>query len=303
MGSRFGTGGTGLLEYQNGSRREDGNVLRRSLMMRAAHGRESLGRQDRGVYVTLPHLIDNKGCPGGRAGRLLGTRARRADGQTPPHGLRPGEGTLQRSVTTSIEGSAARTPAKEKVTNRMRHLLGDTEGLPMGAKVRSARVFERAGIKPLLGRLVAKGGSLRLSDLWPNVNDDDREGEDRDQETPGPRGGRGASGSVRLGSGGPVAAAVAGLRRAAEVVGVGADACVDEAEQEDEQGPRTSAGELRGVRLRPRKARNDSRLPHARTLPDGFRVPPRDRRRIPPSVHGTAFDRARLPLVLESPEW
>ena len=103
----------------------------------------------------------------------------------------------------------------------------------MGAKVRSARVFEHAGIKPLLGRLVARGGSLRLSNLRPDVINDDREGEDRTQETPGPRGGRGASGSVRLGSGGPVAAAVAGFHRAAEVVGVGAGACVDEAEQKD----------------------------------------------------------------------
>ena len=60
----------------------------------------------------------------------------------------------------------------------MRRLLGDTEGLPMGTKVHSARVFERVGSEPLLGRLVAKGGPLRLSDLRPDVNDG-REGEDR----------------------------------------------------------------------------------------------------------------------------
>lgn len=95
--------------------------------------------------------------------------------------------------------------------------VGYAEGLPVGAKVRSAGVIERVGIEPVLGRLVVGGGTLRLSDRRPDA-DHDGEGKDRIQSAPGPRGGPMTSGSVRMGFEGPRAAAVAEFHRAAEAV-------------------------------------------------------------------------------------
>jgi transposase len=52
----------------------------------------------------------------------------------------------------------------KKIGGRKRHLLVDTEGLVMEAKVHSAGVFDRDGIKPLL-ELVGERFP-RLSHLW-----------------------------------------------------------------------------------------------------------------------------------------
>lgn len=55
-------------------------------------------------------------------------------------------------------------PGKKKVKERKRHLLADTEGLVMKAKVHAANVFDRDRIKPLMA-LVGKRFP-RLSHLW-----------------------------------------------------------------------------------------------------------------------------------------
>jgi transposase len=55
-------------------------------------------------------------------------------------------------------------PAK-KVQGRKRHLLVDTEGLVVKAKVHSASAFDRDGIKPLMGLVVGERFP-RLSHLW-----------------------------------------------------------------------------------------------------------------------------------------
>src|SRR5215210_6415767 len=53
---------------------------------------------------------------------------------------------------------------RQKVKGCKRHLLVDTQGLVLEVKVHSARVMDREGIKPLLGRI---GGRFpRLSHLW-----------------------------------------------------------------------------------------------------------------------------------------
>lgn len=69
------------------------------------------------------------------------------------------------SVKTTGVGGAERgfDPAK-KVRGRKRHLLVDTEGLVVRAKVHSAGIFDRDGIKPLMERSGER--CPRLSHLW-----------------------------------------------------------------------------------------------------------------------------------------
>jgi putative transposase len=70
------------------------------------------------------------------------------------------------SVKTTGVGAKGRgyyDPGK-KVKGRKRHLLVDTEGLVMRAKVHAASIFDRDGIKPLM-ELVGERFP-RLSDLW-----------------------------------------------------------------------------------------------------------------------------------------
>jgi transposase len=67
--------------------------------------------------------------------------------------------------TTGVGGEERRGyDGGKKVKGRKRHLLVDTQGLVLEAKVHSAGVMDREGIKPLLGRI---GGRFpRLSHLW-----------------------------------------------------------------------------------------------------------------------------------------
>ena len=66
--------------------------------------------------------------------------------------------------TTGVGGEGRGYDGGKKVRGRKRHLLVDTEGLVLKAKVHAANVMDRDGIKPLL----EQGQSLfpRLAHLW-----------------------------------------------------------------------------------------------------------------------------------------
>ena len=66
--------------------------------------------------------------------------------------------------TTGVGGAERGYDGGKKVKGRKRHLLVDTEGFVLKAKVHSAKVMDYEGIKALLGR--AKGSFPRLSHLW-----------------------------------------------------------------------------------------------------------------------------------------
>jgi putative transposase len=66
--------------------------------------------------------------------------------------------------TTGVGGEERGYDGAKKVKGRKRHLLVDTQGLVLKAKVHSADVMDRDGIKLLLERV--KGQSPRLSHLW-----------------------------------------------------------------------------------------------------------------------------------------
>ena len=66
--------------------------------------------------------------------------------------------------TTGVGGEERGYDGGKKVRGRKRHLLVDTEGLVLKAKVHSAKLLDQEGIKPLLDR--TKGLSPRLSHLW-----------------------------------------------------------------------------------------------------------------------------------------
>jgi putative transposase len=66
--------------------------------------------------------------------------------------------------TTGVGGEERGYDGGKKVKGRKRHLLVDTQGLVLEVKVHSARVMDREGIKPLLGRI--EGWFPRLSHLW-----------------------------------------------------------------------------------------------------------------------------------------
>ena len=65
---------------------------------------------------------------------------------------------------TSVGGEQRGYDGNKKVRGRKRHLLVDTEGLVLKAKVHSARVPDQDGLRLLLGS--ARGGLSRLSHLW-----------------------------------------------------------------------------------------------------------------------------------------
>src|ERR671917_545249 len=67
--------------------------------------------------------------------------------------------------TTGVGGKERGFDPAKKVEGRKRHLLVDTEGLVLMAKVHSANVTDRDGIKLLLGP-AAGTGLPRLSHLW-----------------------------------------------------------------------------------------------------------------------------------------
>jgi putative transposase len=70
----------------------------------------------------------------------------------------------QSAKTTGVGGEQRGFDGGKKVKGRKRHLLVDTEGFVLKAKVHSAKVMDYEGIKALLGR--AKGLFPRLSHLW-----------------------------------------------------------------------------------------------------------------------------------------
>src|ERR687884_122474 len=70
----------------------------------------------------------------------------------------------QSAKTTSVGGAQRGYDGGKKVKGRKRHLLVDTEGLVLKAKVHSAKVPDEDGIKLLLES--ARERLLRLSHLW-----------------------------------------------------------------------------------------------------------------------------------------
>jgi len=66
--------------------------------------------------------------------------------------------------TTGVGGEERGYDGGKKVKGRKRHLLVDTQGLVIEAKVHSANLMDRDGIKPLLEH--TEGHFPRLSHLW-----------------------------------------------------------------------------------------------------------------------------------------
>jgi putative transposase len=70
----------------------------------------------------------------------------------------------QSAKTTGVGGEERGYDGGKKVKGRKRHLLVDTEGFVLRAKVHSAKVLDQEGLKPLLER--AEEQFLRLQHLW-----------------------------------------------------------------------------------------------------------------------------------------
>ncbi len=70
----------------------------------------------------------------------------------------------QSAKTTGVGGEQRGYDGNKKVRGRKRHLLVDTEGLVLKAKVHSAKVPDQDGLRLLLES--ARGGLSRLKHLW-----------------------------------------------------------------------------------------------------------------------------------------
>jgi putative transposase len=70
----------------------------------------------------------------------------------------------QTTKTTGVGGEHRGYDGNKKVRGRKRHLLVDTEGLVLKAKVHSAKVPDQDGLRLLLES--ARGGLSRLKHLW-----------------------------------------------------------------------------------------------------------------------------------------
>jgi putative transposase len=68
--------------------------------------------------------------------------------------------------TTGVGGKERDYEAAKKVKGRKRHLLVDTQGLVIGARLHSAQIQEREGIKLLLDIAARDRLPQRLSHLW-----------------------------------------------------------------------------------------------------------------------------------------
>jgi putative transposase len=70
----------------------------------------------------------------------------------------------QSSKTTGVGGEQRGYDGNKKIRGRKRHLLVDTEGLVLKAKVHSAKVPDQDGLRLLLGSV--RSGLSRLKHLW-----------------------------------------------------------------------------------------------------------------------------------------
>ena len=70
----------------------------------------------------------------------------------------------QSAKTTGVGGEARGYDGGKKIRGRKRHLLVDTEGLVIKAKVHSAKVPDQDGLRLLLES--ARTGLWRLKHLW-----------------------------------------------------------------------------------------------------------------------------------------
>jgi putative transposase len=174
----------------------------------------------------------------------------------------------QSTKTTGVGGEQRGYDGNKKVRGRKRHLLVDTEGLLLKAKVHSAKVPDQDGLRLLLES--ARSGLSRLSHLWLDAGYEGRGkrwAEDamglsvevvRKPPKPVPEdrtGGGGEALGTGMGQGGKedrlgethAAARVCGF---ASQVGGGEDLLLAKPEQEDEQGLREAVRQRRSVHLR-----------------------------------------------------
>ena len=83
----------------------------------------------------------------------------------PPSAASAGIADSQSSKTTGVGGEQRGYEGNRKVTLSTPHLLVDTEGLVLKARVHSAKMPDQDGLRLLL-RESARSGLSRLSHLW-----------------------------------------------------------------------------------------------------------------------------------------